>query len=33
MTKVIYQKGEHDSAVAALAMAAGLSYDEVLDGV
>jgi len=31
MTKVIYQKGEHDSAVAALAMAAGLSYDEVLD--
>jgi hypothetical protein len=31
MTKVIYQKGEHDSVVAALAMAAGLSYDEVLD--
>ena len=31
MTKVIYQKGKHDSAVAALAMAAGLSYDEVLD--
>jgi len=31
MTKVIYQKGEHDSAVAALAIAAELSYDEVLD--
>ena len=31
MTKVIYQKGEHDFAVAALAMAAGLSYDQVLD--
>ena len=31
MTKVIHQKGEYDSAVAALAMAAGLSYDEVLD--
>ena len=31
MTKVIYQKGEHDSVVAALAVAAGLIYDEVLD--
>jgi len=28
---IIYQKGEHDSAIAALATAAGLSYDEVLD--
>ena len=31
MTKVIYQMGEHNSALAALAMAAGLSYDEVFD--
>ncbi len=31
MTKIIYQKGVHDSAGAALAMATGLSYDEVLD--